>query len=70
MTYEPDSVQLQRLRISFRYTSAAGVRASPARLGAYAAQMQRTITDFGDHSARWVRIFRGAQQKYLDLFNP
>jgi hypothetical protein len=56
-----DSQQLQRLRFSFHY--AREERASPARLGTYAAEKQRTITDFGGHSQRWVRAFREAHAR-------
>lgn len=51
-----DSIELQRLRVNFRHTR-PNKRATPARLGAYAAHKQRVITDFGAHSVRWVNQF-------------
>jgi hypothetical protein len=61
MSSRTDSQQLQRLRYSFVY--AWGVRATPARLGTFAAEKQRTITDFGNHSQRWIRTFREAHAR-------
>jgi hypothetical protein len=63
-----DSVQLQRLRFSFRYVRDGN--ATPARLGTYAAEKRLTITDFGAHSAKWVSVFSKAYRQALRDIQP
>ena len=55
---QADSLSLAQLRINFRIDH-PGVQATPQRLGRYAKDHGITITDFGAHSVRWVRCFRG-----------
>jgi hypothetical protein len=52
-----DSSALEMLRVHFHLMN-PGFRATPLRLGRFARDQRRTITDFGAHSERWIRTFK------------
>jgi hypothetical protein len=64
---ECDSTELAYLRAKYRRLHCKSP-CTPLRLGAFACIEGAVVTDFGAHSARWIRLFNEGVTLKAGLF--